>query len=129
MVFHMSLLRSLLSILANLNNAGVWMVSIHPPISNCSSPFFMPLGTVSNTPITIDITVTLMFHSYLISLGRYNYLFTFSFTLIFTLWFAGTAKSTMPLVLLFFLFFLMLINTRCGLLIRISGSVCISKSQ
>ena len=60
MVFHWSLSdskspqvsRTLLSILAVLNNAVVWMVSTRPPISKSSSPFSNPLVTVPNTPIT-----------------------------------------------------------------------------
>ena len=37
------------TILADLNNAVVWIVSIRPPISNTSS-------FLTKTPITIDIT-------------------------------------------------------------------------
>ena len=51
MVFHRILsdskspqvFRTFLSILADLNNAVVWMVLIHPPISNFSSLLFNPL--------------------------------------------------------------------------------------
>ena len=56
--------RTLLSILAVLNNAVVWMVSTRPPTSKSSSPFSNPLVTVPNTPITIGIIVTCMFHSF-----------------------------------------------------------------
>ena len=34
----------LLSIQADLNDSGVWMVSARPPIPNFSSPFINPLG-------------------------------------------------------------------------------------
>ena len=69
MVFHWSLndskslqfSRTLLSILAVLNNAVVWMVSTLPPTSKSSSPFSNPLITVTKAPITI---VTCMFHSF-----------------------------------------------------------------
>ena len=72
MVFHWSLSdskspqvsRTLLSILAVLNNAVVWMVSTRPPNSRTSSPFSNPLVTVPNAPITIGIIVTFMFHSF-----------------------------------------------------------------
>ena len=72
MVFHWSLSDNkspqvswtLLSILAILNNAVVWMVSTHPPISKSSSPFNNPLITVAKAPITIGIIVTFMFHSF-----------------------------------------------------------------
>ena len=68
MVFHWSLSdskshhvsRSLLSILAVLNNVVVWMVSSRLPTSMFFSPFNNPLVTVPNTPITIDIIVTSM---------------------------------------------------------------------
>ena len=70
MIFHRSLsnskspqvFRTLLSILAVLKNAVVWMVSTHPPTSKSFSPFNSPLVTVPNGPITIGITVTFMFH-------------------------------------------------------------------
>ena len=65
MVFHWSLsdskspqvTRILLSILAVLNNAVVWMVSTRPPTSKSSSPFTNPLVTVPSAPITISIIV------------------------------------------------------------------------
>ena len=76
MVFHWSLSdskspqvsRTLLSIPAVLNNAVVWMVSTRPPTSKSSSPFSNPLVTVQNSPITIGIIVTSMFHSFFFSI-------------------------------------------------------------
>ena len=70
MVFHWNLSdskspevsRTLLSILAVLNNVVVWMVSTRPPTSKSSSPFSNPLVTVPNAPITIGTIVTCMFH-------------------------------------------------------------------
>ena len=56
--------RTLLSILAVLNNAVVWMVSTRPPTSKSSSPFSNPLVTVPKAPITIGIIATFMFHSF-----------------------------------------------------------------
>ena len=41
-----------------------WMVSIRSPISNYSILFSEPLGIVQRTPVTIGITVTLMFHTF-----------------------------------------------------------------
>ena len=72
MVFHWSLIdrkspqvsRTLLSILAVLNNVVVWMVSTRPLTSKSNSPFSNPLVTVPNAPITIGIIVTFMFHSF-----------------------------------------------------------------
>ncbi len=61
MIFHWSLSdskspqvsRTLLSILAVLNNVVVWMVSTRPPTSKSFSPFSNPLVTVPNAPISI----------------------------------------------------------------------------
>ena len=55
---------TLLSILANLNNAVVWMVSTHPLISKSYSPCTNPLVTVLRALITIDIIVTFMFFTH-----------------------------------------------------------------
>ena len=63
-----SLLKTLLNILVDLNNAVVWMVLILPLISN-STPLSRPLGAVPNVPITNNITVTLMFHNLVLWLG------------------------------------------------------------
>ena len=82
--------RTFLSILAELNNAVVWMVSAHSPISNSSSSFTKPLRIVPSAPITIGITIT--FHYFFSSLARSKYLPLFSFCLIFILWLAGMAK-------------------------------------
>ena len=72
MVFHWNLSdnkslqvsRTLRSILANLNNAIVLIVCIRPFITKSSCPFTNPFVTVTRVPITIDITVTFMFHSF-----------------------------------------------------------------
>ena len=117
MVFHRSLSdnkspqvsRTLLSIMAVLNNVVVWMVSTRPPTSKYSSPFSNPLDTVPNVPITIGIIVTFMFHSFFNSLTRSRYLSFFSHSFSFILWLAGTAKSTI-LQILFFFFFLLIPN-------------------
>ena len=97
MVFHWSLSdnkspqvsRTLLSILAVLNNVVFWMVSNRPP----------------NAPITIGIIITCMFYSFLLfffnSLASSRYLSFFSHSFSFILWSAGIAKST----ILHFLFF------------------------
>ena len=70
--------RTLLSILAVLNNDVVWMVSTRLPTSKSSIPFSNPLVTVPNAPITIGIIVTCMFHSFFNSLARSRYLSFFS---------------------------------------------------
>ena len=86
--------RTLLSILAVLNYAVIWMVSTRRPTSKFSSPFSNPLVTVPNAPITIGIIATCMFHSFFNSLARPRYLSFFSLSFRFILWSAGTAKST-----------------------------------
>ena len=93
--------RTLLSILANLNNAVVWMVSTRPFISSSSSLFIYPLVTVSRASIIIGINVTFMFHCFFSSLVRSRYLSFFSPSFTFTLWSAGKAKSTILQVFFF----------------------------
>ena len=98
--------RTLLSILAVLNNAVVWMVYTRPPTSKYFSAFSNSLVTVPNAPFTIVIIVTCNFHRFFNSLARPRYLSFFSHSLSFILWSAGTAKSTILRVLFFlFLFF------------------------
>ena len=124
MVFHWSLSdsnslqvsRTLLSILAVLNNAVVWMVSTCQPTSKSSSPFGNPLVTVTNAPITIGIIVTFMFLTVFNSLARSRYLSFFSHSFSFILWSAGTAKSTIWQVLFSFLFFFLLIIIKSSLI-------------
>ena len=118
---------TLLSILAVLNNAVVWMVSTRPLTFKSSSPFSNPLITVPKTPITIGIIVTCMFRSFFNSLARSRYLSLFSHS--FILWSAGTAKSTILQVLFFFLLLLLLIIIKSGLLAGIRWSVCMLKSH
>ena len=132
MVFHLSLSdnkspqvsRTLLSILAVLNNAVVLMVSTLLPTSKSSSPFNNPLVTVPNAPITIGIIITFMFHCFFNSLARSSYLSFFTPYFSFILWSAETVKSTILKVL-----FLLLIIIRSGLLANIRWSVCMSKSH
>ena len=122
MVFHWSLSDSkspqvswtLLSILAVLNNAVVFMVSTRLPTSKPSSLFNNPLVTVPKAPITIGTIVTLIFHNFLNSLARSRYLSFFSHSFSFILWSAGTAKSS---TILQVLFFFLLIIIRSGLLV------------
>ena len=124
--------RALLSILVVRNNTLVWMVSTRALISNYSSPCITPLVTVQKEPITIGIIVTFMFHSFFHFLCKVEVLIP---SFCFTVWSAGTAKSTIQQVLFFFLFsfffffFFSLIFTRYGRLAKISWSICISKSQ
>ena len=93
--------RTLLSILADLNNAVVWIVSTRPLISKSFSPCTNSLVTVPRAQITISISVTFMFHSFFDSLARSKYLSFFSLSFSFILWSARTAKSTIRQVLFF----------------------------
>ena len=119
MVFHWSLndskspqvSRTLLSILAVLSNAVIWIVSTSPPTSKSSRPFNNPLVIVPKAPITIGTIVTFMFHGFFNSLARSRYLSFFSHYFSFILRSAGTAKSTILQIL-----FLLLIIRRSGLL-------------
>ena len=86
--------RTLLSILADFNNAVVCMVSTRRPTSKSSRLFNKPLVTVPKAPIKIGIIATFMFHSFFNSLARSRYLSLFSHSFSFFLWTAGTAKST-----------------------------------
>ena len=86
MVFHGSLsnskspqvYRSLLSILAVLNNVVVWMVSTCPLTLKSSNPLNNPLVILLKAPITIGTIITFMFHSLSNSLARSMYLSFFS---------------------------------------------------
>ena len=54
------------------------MVSARPLISKSSNSCTNPLVTVPRTPVTIGITVTFVFYSFINSLARYRYLSFFS---------------------------------------------------
>ena len=95
MVFHRSLSgskspqvsRILLGILADLNNAVVWMVSTRPVFSKSSSPSIDPLVNVPSARITIGITVTFICHSlFFFGGGEFysNILVLFLFSLCFS---------------------------------------------
>ena len=118
--------RTLLSILAVLSNAVIWIVSTRPPNSKSSRSFNNPLVIVPKAPITIGTIVTFMFHSFFNSRARSMYSSFFSHSFSFILWSAGTAKSTI-LQILFFFFLLIII--RYGFLSGIWWSVCMLKSH
>ena len=95
-----------LSILVDVNNAVIWMFFSLPLPFDCSNPVSNRWGNVSSTPITLAMAITLMFHSFFNSLLRSKYFFMFLLSFIFTVWFAGTAKSTTQPLLFFCLFYL-----------------------
>ena len=115
MVSHLSLsdsksphvFRILLNILADLNKAIFWMIATCPLISKYSSPFINPFVTVPSAPITISIScfIGFFFFFFLVSLfsflTRSTKLSLFSLSFSFTLWSAGTTKSTHRQVLYF----------------------------
>ena len=128
MVFHWSLSdkfpqvsRTLLSILAVLNNAVVWMVSTRHPTSKSSSPFYNPLVTVPKAPITIGINVTFMFHSFfsIPEQGRGTYPYFYFLSVLF----CGQPRQQSPQFCKFssFLLLLLFITIRSGLLAEIRG--------
>ena len=140
MVFHWSLSdskslqvsRTLLCILAVLNDAIVWMVSTRLPASKSSRPFYNPLVTVPKSQITIGIFVTFMYIVFWVFfnfLASWRYLSFFSHYFSFILRSARTAKSSILQILFLLLLLLLLIIIRSGLLAEIRWSVCMTKSQ
>ena len=106
--------RTIPNILADLNNAIVWIVSTCLLISKSSTPCTNSLVTVPSARITIGITITFMFHSFSV---LYQRLGTFCFLSILT--YGQPADS---------LFFL-LTATKSDCLAKICWSGCISTSQ
>ena len=133
MVFHCSLSyrkspqasRTLLSILADIKKAVVWVISTRPLISQSSCPFTNPLVTLPRAPITIDIIITFMFLTFFKFPNKVQvFIFLFSDSFNFPRRSTGTAMSTILQILLF-----LLIVSRSGCLVEIRWFVCISKSQ
>ena len=101
--FFSTSVRTVLSILADLNNSVVWMVSTRPLISKSSSLLTNIFVTLPSTTVTIGITVTFMFHSFLRSLARSRYFF-FSFCFLSVL-LCGQLERQSPQFRRFFLSF------------------------
>ena len=81
---------TLLSILANFNNAVVYMVSILPLIYNSASLFYKFLRTVPRAPTIICIIVTFIFHAFFQLSGKIQVFvsfFTFFYLFIFFFFF------------------------------------------
>ena len=131
MVFPMSLIdrksplvsRTLLSILADLNNAIVWMISHLNSIN--LRPLNKVWGTVRSVPFTSGITATFMLYSFFSSLAKSKYLSLFLFLSDFHIVIRQDGKVLYTPVSLSF----SLSITRFAVLFGISWSVCISKSQ
>ena len=133
MVFHWGLSdskslqvsRTLHSILSDLNDAVDWMVSTCPLISKSSSSCTKLLMTVPNTPITIGITVTFMFHRFFSFFSKVEVLISlFAFLSVLYPMISRNGKVHYSAGSLF-----LLTITRSGRLAEIGWSVCISKSQ
>ena len=95
--------RTLLSILVDLNNASVRIVSILLLISNSSKLLSKLIGIVPTALTTIGITVNVIFHSFLSSLARSWYLSLFRFILLSL---CGSQERQNPLDRKFSFFFL-----------------------
>ena len=134
MVFHWRLSdkspqvsRTLLSILAVLNNPVVWMDSTRPPTSKSSRPFNDPLVTVPKTPFTICITVTFMFDSIFSSLAKVEVrILHFTYLQFYSVVSRDSKVHNFAVSLLLLL---LIIIIRFGLLAEIRWSVCMSKSH
>ena len=99
------------------------MVSTRPVISKSTSPSTNPCITVQSEPITMDINVTFMFHSLLITYQGRGAYFSFRFLLILQCSQSGQQIQQ------FYKFSFLLIFIRSGHLAEIWWSVWISKSQ
>ena len=71
-------------------------------ISISSTPCKNSLGIAPSVLTTIGITISFMFHSFIISLAKSRKLSLFSLSFIFARWSDGTIKSTNQQVLFFF---------------------------
>ena len=127
MVFHLSLsdsksprvFKTILSILADLNNAVVWMDSTRPLTSKSSSSFNNPSMTLPRAPITIGLNITFTFHS----LFRFpskvkEFILLFAFFQFYSLVSPRFCKFSFLLIII-----------RSGRLAEIRWFVCISKSH
>ena len=113
--------RTLLSVLVNLNNAVVWMVSTHPLISRSSSPFNNSLVTVPRALITIGTILTFIFYPFFQSPNKAKVLHFLSTLLI------GQLGQQSPQFGKFS--FLLLVIVRSGRLADIKWSICASNFQ
>ena len=115
---------TLLSILADLSNAVVLMVSARLPISNSSGSLNQPLGIVMRASFTVGISLTFRFNSFLSFLAKSKNLFLLLLSLIFTQWSTWIGKVYYSAGSLF-----LLTITMSGLLAEIRWSIRIPNSQ
>ena len=136
--FYMSLIdckppqvsRSSFCILVYSNNAVDSMVSTRPLLSKSSIPFIKPLGIVSRAPITTDITVIFMFHSFFVFLVPQHGLGThLSFRFLLILHCGPPGRQSPQFNRFSFSFLFLLTITESGLFAEIRWSIFISRSQ
>ena len=84
--------RTLLSILVDLDNAVIWLVSFRSPKFQLFQSPFQALGDRSKCWSHNWLTVSLIFGSFLSSPAKSKYLSLYWLSLIFTLWSTGTAN-------------------------------------
>ena len=118
--------RTLHSILADLKNAAIWIISSRSVISKSSGPCTNSLVTGPSAPITIGITVTFMFNSFSIPWQGLVIYHSFPFLSVLL---SGQPGKQNPQFGKFFFFSFFLTITRSGRLTEIRSSVSISKSQ
>ena len=131
MVFHWSLSdsksrqvsKTLLCILADLNDALVLMVTIRTPISNSSS-LSEPLETSLWAPITIGVAVSLMCNCFLSFLARPKYRYFFR-----VFFFYEVYSVVGSFTFSYSLYFFFVNYHKSGFLAAIKWFVCIAKSQ
>ena len=114
--------RTLLSILAHLNNVVIWTVSTCPLISKSSSPFNNPSVTVPRAAIMIGINVTFMLHSFFQFPSKVK---VFVFLFIFFQFYSMVSQDSQVHNFASSLFLLIIIRSGCPA--KIWWSVCMSK--
>ena len=93
--------RNLLRILADINNAVVWIVITRPLTPKSFCLCINSLVIVPSAPIIIGITVNVMLHSFFFFQFSSKNWVVVSLFFSFTQWSAGTVKSTIQQVLFF----------------------------
>ena len=126
--------RTLLSILADLNIAAVYMVSTRLLISKSFNPCTNLMVTEPKVPITIEITITFMFHGFFQFSSKVKVLISLFAFFQFNPVVKWNGKIYNPVSFLFslflvffFFFFLLLTISWSGRLAEIRWSVGISK--
>ena len=109
--------RTLLSILSDLKNGMVWMVSTRPFIFKSPSPFIYTLVTVPRAPIIIGINVPFMFRIFFSSLVRSRYLSFYSLSSYF---YSLVSRGCKVHNFASTLFLLLILNTESGLPVDLS---------